>query len=196
MTVFVQMLLTALMAVTTENILFSGGIGFSHVLRAARRPKTLGVYSALVAFFSLISILLGTVLNPVLLANETLIFLRPAAFAACVAVVYLVCALLLKECFPKQYRSCYAVLAPAAINTVVLSMPYVQKSFKLTLPDAAGFAVGTGAAFFLAATVLNYATARFKSDDMPKAFSGLPAVLLYIGILSLGFAGLTGGKLF
>jgi len=196
MTTFLQMLLTALMAVTTENILFSGGIGFSNVLRAARKPRTLGMYALFVTFFSLISSLLGSLLNPFLLSNDTLVIMRPVVFAVYAAIIYSASAAVLKLFLPEFYKKYSQILSPAAINTVVLSMPYVLKSFKLDILDAAAFAVGTGAAFFLAAGVLTHAIARFESDDMPKAFRGLPAVLLYIGILSLAFAGFTGGKLF
>jgi Na+-translocating ferredoxin:NAD+ oxidoreductase subunit A len=196
MTVLVQMLLTALMAVTTENILFGGGMGISRVLRVARRPKLLVMYSALIAFFSLASVLFSTLFSPLILGNDAVIFLRPAVFAVSAAAVYLITAAVLRGFFPGLYKRCGQALPFSAINTVVLSMPYVQKSFKLNLPDAVAFAVGTGVAFFLAAAVLYYAVARYQSDDMPKAFRGLPAVLIYIGILSLAFAGLTGGKLF
>jgi len=196
MTNFVQMLLTALMAITTENILFLGGIGFSHVLSATRKPKLLGMYSVFITLFSLPSILLGTVFNPIMLGNDALIVVRPTIFAVSAALIYFVVVIVLKLFLPKFYKKYNQILSPAAINTVVLSMPYVQKSFKLGLLDSLGFAVGTGLAFFLAATLLTYSVARFKSNDMPKAFRGLPAVLLYIGILSLAFAGFTGGKLF
>ena len=61
---------------------------------------------------------------------------------------------------------------------------------------AAGFAIGTGVAFFLAALVLSEALARYRNEYMPKAFRGLPSVLIYVGILSMVFVGVTGGRLF
>lgn len=196
MTVFVQLMLTALMAVTTENILFSGGIGFSRVLRAARKPRTLGMYSVLVTFFSLVSILLSSWIGPALVGNDMLTYLRPVIFSLCAAAVYLVAAFLLKYFFSAFFKKYGEILSPAAINTIVLSMPFAQKSFKLDVASAVAFALGTGVAFFLAAAVVARVMVRYKNDDMPKAFSGLPAVLIYIGILSLAFVGFTGTKLF
>ncbi len=196
MTEFVQLLLTALMAVTAENILFSGGIGFSMVLRAARRPRTLALYSVFITVFTLISSVISALLAPVLASSDLLIYLRPVIFALCTAAVYLIAAFVLKYLASSFFKEHGEVLWPAAINTVVLSMPYVQKSFKLDVANSVAFALGTGAAFFLAASVLAHAIARYKNGDMPKAFSGLPAVLIYVGILSLAFAGFTGTKLF
>lgn len=196
MRTLMQMILTALAAVSVENVVFSGGIGFSRVLRAARRPRTIGVYALFVTAFSLVSAVLGSLLNPLLLSNGTLAWLRPALLALCAAAAYCAAAAVLKFALPALYCKYEELLAPAAINTVVLSMPYAQRSFQLPLLQAAAFAVGTGAAFFLAAVVLAHVAPRFRNDDMPKAFSGLPAVLIYMGILSLAFAGFTGGKLF
>jgi len=197
MTAFIQILLTALMAVTTENIIFSGGIGFSRVLRAARKPKTLGMYAVFVTFFSLVSILFGSLWNPILMQSSLLIVLRPVIFALIVAATYFAVAYTLQSFFPAFYKQWGQILPPAAINTVVLSMPYIVKSMKFDLWNALGFAFGTGIAFFFAALMLAYSMVRYKDNtDMPRAFSGLPAVLLYVGILSLAFAGFTGAKLF
>lgn len=196
MTAPVRLLLTALAAVAAENILFTGGVGFSRVLRAARRPVTMGWYSLLVMVFSLISILSGMALAPLFSGSAALIVLRPALFAFCTAAAYLAAAFLLKSFLPGFYRKIDEILSPAAINTVVLSMPYVQRNFAFDPAQAVGYAVGTGAAFFLAANILARAAVRCKNEDVPKAFGGLPDMLIYIGILSLAFAGFTGGKLF
>lgn len=196
MTEFFQVLFTALAAVSVENILFSGGIGFGNALRSARRPRMMGVYSLLVTVFSLLSMLIGTVLNPVIARDETLLLLRPVLYAFSAAAVYLAAAFTVKTVFSKFYCKYGELLAPAAINTVILAMPYVQKAFKLTIYEAIGYAVGTGAAFFLASVILAGAAIRSRNEDMPRAFAGLPSMLLYIGILSLAFAGFKGAKLF
>lgn len=195
MTVFLQILFAALAAITTENLLFSGGIGFSRVLRAARKPKLIGLYSLLIALYSMAAMLISTGLYP-FFQNGILLMARPAILAACIVLVYIIVAGALKVLAANFYKKHGSVFSISAINTIVLSMPYAQKSFKLSLTQAAGFALGTGAAFFLAAVLLSYGAARCRSEDMPKAFRGMPAAFLYIGILSLAFAGLTGGKLF
>ncbi len=196
MTVFLQILFAALAAVTTENVLFSGGIGFSRVLRAARKPKLIGLYSVLIALYSMIAMLISAGLYPFFQDGDLLLFVRPAVFSACIVVVYAVTAVALKALAAGFYKKYGPAFSLSAINTIVLSMPYAQKSFKLSLTEAAGFAVGTGAAFFLATVLISYGAGRCRGEDMPKAFSGMPAAFLYIGILSLAFAGLTGGKLF
>ena len=196
MNMFMELCLAALLAVAAENVIFTGGIGFSRVLRAARKPKTIALYSCFVWLFSLASALTACYLGPVLLSNSTLLFMRPAVYAFCAALAYLLVAFVLKTFLPKIYGKVGAILSPAAINCIVLSMPYMQRSFAMRPHEAAGFAIGTGVAFFLAALVLSEALARYRNEYMPKAFRGLPSVLIYVGILSMVFVGVTGGRLF
>ena len=163
-------------------------------LRASQKP--LRFIAVLLGFFSLASALTACYLGPVLLSNSTLLFMRPAVYAFCAALAYLLVAFVLKTFLPKIYGKVGAILSPAAINCIVLSMPYMQRSFAMRPHEAAGFAIGTGVAFFLAALVLSEALARYRNEYMPKAFRGLPSVLIYVGILSMVFVGVTGGRLF
>lgn len=196
MSEFAKLCLAALAAVTAENVLFAGGVGFSRVLRAARRPGLMGLYSLFVGLFSLFTLLLAGAAGPILAANSTILFLRPAIYAACAALIYLAVAFLCRFLLPKLYQKIAPVLAPAAVNCIVLAMPYVQRRFGYTGWEAVGFALGTGIAFYLASLVLAEAQARCKKGCVPRAFRNLPATLLYVGILGMVFAAFTGGKLF
>ena len=193
---FAELLFTALLALGAENLLFAGGAGFSRALRSAQRPGMLGRYAGFVTWFSLLSALSGIWLNGALPGYGQQGILRSACLAASTAAAYLVTAGLLRGFAPSLYGKCMPVLAPAAVNTAVLAMPYVQRSSSFDAARAAAFAVGTGIAFYLASAALMHAEAKCRNPDMPKAFSGLPATLLYIGILSMAFAGFTGGRVF
>ena len=103
MNMFMELCLAALLAVAAENVIFTGGIGFSRVLRAARKPKTIALYSCFVGLFSLASALTACYLGPVLLSNSTLLFMRPAVYAFCAALAYLLVAFVLKTFLPKIY---------------------------------------------------------------------------------------------
>ena len=191
---FLRMLIVALLAITTENVLFVGGFGFSRMLRAARKPRTMAWYSVLVAFFSLVSILLSQVLSPLFVGVSSAPLIRPALYAASAAVVYVLAAFLLKTAAPRFYKKVGAILAPSAINCVVIAMPFIQRNFQYNVMQSIGFALGTGIAFLAASIVFALALKNHKNSDMPAAFSGLPAVLIYVGILSMAFVGLTGGS--
>lgn len=192
-----KMALTALLALGAENLLFAGGNGFSRALRSAQRPGSIGRYALLVTWFSLLSALAGAWIGPhVSASGAQAAFLRPMSFAAAAAAAYLLTAGVLRGFFPALYRRTAQLLAPAAVNTIVLAVPFVQGDFSMSLSGAAGYALGTGAAFYSASSVLAHAEPGCRNADMPESFRGLPATLLYVGILSMAFAAFAGGKVF
>lgn len=194
---FLRMIYTAFLAVGAENLLFSGGAGFSRALRAAQRRENIGIYALLITWFSLLSVLFGLWLRPVLpAAYGPKMILRSAYLAAAAAVAYFITYVCARRILPVRFmKKISALLAPAAVNTVVLAMPYMQWYLALKPAEAVGYALGTGAAFFLASVVLSYAEEKCRNPDIPASFRGLPALILYIGILSMAFAGFTGSKI-
>ncbi|MFU0832066.1 MAG: Electron transport complex protein RnfA [Oscillospiraceae bacterium] len=192
-----RMFYTAFLAVGVENLLFSGGVGFSRALRAAQRRESIGVYALLITWFSLLSMLFGIWLKPVLpAAYGPKMILRSSYLAAAAVAAYVITYLLARFLLPIRFMKKISVfLAPAAVNTVVLAMPYVQWYLALKPEEAIGYALGTGAAFYLASVVLSYAEEKCRNPDIPSSFQGLPALILYIGILSMAFAGFAGSKI-
>jgi electron transport complex protein RnfA len=187
---FVRTFTGALMALTAENLLFSGGAGFSRALRAARKPSS-AVHSALfVTGFSLGSGLAGYWLAPFFSGFKQIAY--PAVVASAVAVFYLAAAALLRRLAPGYFQKHSSSLALAAVNTVILAIPFVQQTLGFGFSSTVGYALGTGVAFFLAVLLLNQALRICSGPDMPRAFSGLPGVLIYIGIVSMAFAGFSG----
>lgn len=194
---FIRMFYTALLAVGAENLLFSSGAGFSRALRAAQRRESIGTYALLVTWFSMLSMLSGIWLRPVLpAAYGPKMVLRSACLAAAAAAAYVITYLLSRFIFPMRIMKKISVLlAPAAVNTVVLAMPYVQWYLALKTEEAVAYALGTGAAFYLASIVLSHAEEKCRNPDIPSSFKGLPALILYIGILSMAFAGFAGSEI-
>ena len=194
---FAGMMLAALLAVSAENLFFTGGMGFSRVLRAARSPRGTGMASAFVIIFSLFSAIEGFWLTPFFPSKGwAALAVRPAALAGLLAVTYIVLAGVLKKSVPAFYEKNNRVLPLSAVNTAVLAIPYVQKAAGFSLLQSIGFALGSGLSFLIASALLSCAIPVCNNPDMPKAFKGLPASLLYVGILSMAFAGFTGGFTF
>ena len=184
------MLSGALLALAAENLLFAGGAGFSRALRAARKPSSAGFYALFVTAFSLGSGLAGHWLSPLFPGSRQVAY--PAVAAAVTAALYLAAAALLRRLAPGFFKKYASILAQAAVNTVVLAVPFVQQALGFGLSGTVGYALGTGAAFFLAVLLLEQALRICSGPDMPRAFSGLPGVLIYIGIVSMAFAGFSG----
>lgn len=186
---FGKLLAAALLALTAENVLFSG-MGISRALRAARRPSDAGLYSLFTASFLLFASFAGRLLSP--LWRQSPLLLYPAALAALTGAAYLAAAWLLRRFAPSFFEKHGRILAQSAVNTAVFGAAFAQWSLDLSAAGAVGFALGSGAAFFLAVLLLEQGLKICTGPKMPRAFSGLPGVLLYVSLLSLAFSGFSG----
>lgn len=92
-----------------------------------------------------------------------------------------------------------AVLGPILI--VFASGDTLLKSFGFqsasnvgyaTLSQTLGFSLGSGVGYTAALMLVNEGRRRLSLSDVPKAFRGLPVILLYLGIFSLAIYGLIG----
>lgn len=191
MTLLAQIFWTLLAALTVENLLLPGTLGFSRMLRSARKPEHRAWYALFVGIFSAISLEISLLLTPQLFPVLGDV-LRPVCLAACTAAAYAIAALLLSRLAPGFLRRHGSVLAPAAINTVVLAMPYARQSLSLGALQGLGYAAGTAILFYLTSLSLTFLYERCQSQEAPDAFRGLPAALLMIAVLSMAFLGFVG----
>ena len=184
--------LFAFLALGAENVLFTGGAGLSRAMRAARRPGLTRWYALFVTLFGAAVMELSVLVNPLLELTPLPGLFRPAVFALLCALLYAAAAALLRRFRPSFYRRVSPVLSPAAINCVVLSLPFYQSSLAAGPLAALGFALGTGLSFLAASVVLRELLANSRRSGVPEAFLGTPLMLLVIGLISLAFLGFRG----
>lgn len=188
MTEFGKMMLALLAALTTESMLFSRGIGFSRVLKAARKGWAIGLYAGLICIFSLLSALFSP-----MVAGWLPAFWFPLSVAVLAAAWYLAACLILAFAVPKVYREISEYLPSAAINSVVLSIPFLGGMAQWSVGECIGFALGTGISFWIVGWLLVEMMPRLTHISVPRAFRGTPAVFLYLAILALAFLGFAKG---
>ena len=91
--------------------------------------------------------------------------------------------------------------------TVAVSAPYLAGiSFAACVADSSGCSgtcvysakeigsgIGSGLAFAIAVTLINLGLRRLsENEEIPEAFKGTPAIFIYVALLSLAFAGISG----
>ena len=97
---------------------------------------------------------------------------------------------------PSLWKKAGGALSSGALNTLVLSMPFLQEALSMDFLSSLGYALGTGAAFWLASVLLHSALQICSHKDVPRAYRGLPAALIYAGLICLAFCGFSGGRFF
>lgn len=191
-----DLLITALFTVFVQNLVLSSGLGMSEAIRVSTKPGSFGKFAVMISGFSVVTSVIFSLLNA-LTGFANLPFAGKAAVYGCVlAAVYIIAALLMKLIF-RASDKLLGTLGIAALNTLVFAVPFINESAAYSLADAVGSGIGAGIAFVLAAALISKGSAALeKNENVPEAFKGTPAMLIYVGLLSLAFAGFADSSLF
>ena len=105
-------------------------------------------------------------------------------------VLYIVAHLVLRRWFSDVYRRVNHSLHLAAFNNLVIGIALITNvQFTATLGATVGLSVGACLAFGLLTWITAEGIERLDNPDIPKAFRGMPATLVYIGLVALALMG-------
>ena len=189
--------LMAIVAISAENAVFSRSLGISRALRLVddERVDTFifgGLLCAVEVVSGLLACLINRFLTP-LLPTAWVAPLRPLFMTLCAIAAFFAVLFACLKCFKTpQLRQILDALAMATFNCCVLGVLYITTIQKFTLAKTLGFAVGSAVGYVLAVLVVTEGQRKLRNRNMPQAFRGLPANLIYIGILALAIYAFTG----
>lgn len=184
----------ALLAGLLQNIIFAGGFGMTEAVRMAAKPNNLARTAGLVTAFSVSVTLVCRLLDTLPRIASAGKLAHSALFSGVLAAIYLIflAAAYIARCSELTKRR----LGVCALNTLVLSLPYVAYKSAFTLPQALGTALGAAAAYVIAVLLLKLGIERITANpSVPEAFRGNGALFIYAALLSLAFAGITGARI-
>lgn len=189
-----ETLSAALFAGLLQNILFAGGFGMTEAIRMAAKPNNLARTAGLVTAFSVSVTLVCRLLDRSPLIASAGKLAHSAVFSGVLAGVYLVSLAVaaVLRCSELTKRR----LGVCALNTLILSLPYVSYKSAFTIPQALGTAIGAAGAYVIAVLLLKLGIEKISAEpSVPEAFRGNGALFIYAALLSLAFAGITGARI-
>lgn len=182
-------------AMLLHNLVFNGGFGMSEAIRIATKPKDFFPIALLVAFFTSATAAVCSALDSIDQINAFSTAEHLGIYCVVLAVIYLVftaISLLITKNKKDTHR-----IGMAAVNTLVLAVPIINRRAAFNIAESIGLGLGAGIAFVIAVLLISSAEDRLKANEtMSNAFRGKPALFIYIALISLGFAGLSGQSLF
>jgi len=194
-----SMISAAIYAVFLRNLIFSGGLGASEVLRAAQRNSELLMTSILVSVFSTATAVICRLL-PMdrLFSGADLPYAwRTALFGLVLLALYVVACVVIALSPFKLKRLLLKRMGMSVLNNLVMAVPLLMYRAGDSLPRAIGMGIGAGVAFMAVALLINSGLYILQQNKaIPPMFTGVPAALLYTGLLALAFTGFTGEVLF
>ncbi len=183
-------------ALLLQNLVFNGGFGMSEAIRIATKPKDFFPIALLVAFFTSMTAAVCTLLDSISFINSLSTAEHLGIYCFVLAAVYLIFTAVVILTSRKRKKDTHRI-GMAAVNTLVLAVPIINRRAAFDIPESIGLGLGAGVAFIIAVMLISAAEERNSANDtMSNAFKGKPALFIYIALISLGFAGLSGQSLF
>jgi len=174
-----------------QNLVLTQGIGTCEALKIANTTRGRITFGALVWYFSTFSALLIWPVDRLMGFEKTNIHARTLVFVILIVFLYLITAGtlgLFGKLTPRGVRK----LAYAALNGIVVAVPFYNRAQAYDIWSSLAFGFCAGLGFMLALWLACEGLRRINSPDVPAAFRGLPIAFLYMGILSLAFFALEG----
>ncbi len=187
--------LYAVIAVFVQNTVFTRGFGVSRLTRLVSDSAVDSLtFCGLLCLVNVISAPAGYYARTFLQQPQFWFrdYIAPLVFVVCALAAFLLVMVVIAALRPPNKRDFVAVLPMATLNSAVLGPMLITASQNYDFFQTVGFALGSGLGYTFAVLVVAEGERKTQSERVPTTFRGLPIKLIYIGILSLAFYGLTG----
>ena len=176
-----------LIAVFAQNVLLDKAMGLNCIMTAVSRKNSLPKLSLVVGIYCTAGIMLMWLLSHVTF-NQNAYLICALIYSLICAVLYFASDRILLKISPETHDVWANILPHALINSIMIGAPVAALSAKIpNWWSAFGYGIGAGLSFALAVLIIKNGLEVLDNPDMPKSFRGMPAMLIYLGILSLGF---------
>lgn len=191
-----DLLFYLLTAALLQNLVLTTGFGSSMMLRVIRRRADVLPFGILLTCFCLLTSVIAYPLDGWLGTSYWPKLLRPLIMVAITSVLYILVSLMIRRSVRLSRRITH-LLPLAAFNNIVIGVALIlNHQFHATFAIAVGFSLGASLGFVLLLLILAEGIQRAEHPAQPDAFRGVPATLLYMGILALALMGFSGGVSF
>ncbi len=211
-------LFSSFLSLLADNLIFTRALGTSTLMAASKNRSNLIVLSVMMTGFSVAGCVLTTFLYwsiPVLRSVSVIpeAIFSPLLYSAVISVIYIVMLLLLYVICGKKFAAIKKYVHLSAFNCAVMGamhlcfaperfltgsfVPTVFLGMPLHLIDGRTvlgslfFGLQMGLGFVLASLFLLAVRKRLYASEVPAAFRGFPAILVYIGLLSMAVHAIT-----
>ena len=186
------LLLTLLTTALINNVVLSKFLGLCPFLGVSRNIKTAAGMGAAVVFVITVSSALTSLLYTGVLTPLGLTYLNTIVFILVIAALVQLVEMALKKLSHGLYSALGVYLPLITTNCAVLgvALTNVQNGYGLLMSVVAGF--GTALGFAIAIVIMAGLREQMAHNDVPKAFQGMPIVLVTAGLMAIAFSGFSG----
>ena len=194
----IQMLMTYLLliltAITVENAVFARAMGLSRLISLVDNTPSTVIFSVLLLVTTTLSGVLYYYLHHLYISqmSEATMY-RVLAVVLCMSVAFIFVFVVAIKLMPYEHVGKAAEAMPTAtFNCMVFGTIMLTVSEQMTLVQTIVFSIGSAIGYTIAILLVTEGQRKLQSRDIPAAFKGLPATLLYLAGLAMAVYGFTG----
>ena len=187
-----ELLLIAVGSALINNVVLSQFLGLCPFLGVSKKIKTAAGMGAAVIFVITIAAAVTSLIYDGILVRFDLDYLKTIVFILVIAALVQLVEMVLKKMSPALYSALGVYLPLITTNCAVLgiALTNVQNGYNLLTSVVNGLATAVG--FAIAIVILAGIRERMEHSDIPKAFQGMPIVLIAAGLMAIAFSGFAG----
>ena len=187
-----ELLIIAVGAALVNNVVLSQVLGLCPFLGVSKKMSTAGGMGGAVIFVLTLSSLCTSLIYQFILVPTGMEYLQTIVFILVIAALVQLVEMFLKKSIPSLYKALGVYLPLITTNCAVLGVALinVQKDYNILQGTVNGFATAVG--FTLAIVLMAGLREKMEHNDVPKAFQGMPIVLLTAMLMSMAFFGFSG----
>ena len=188
----ITVLLLMLSSVLVQNFIFSKFYGICPFLGVSDKPSTAMGMGLAVTFVITLASAATWAVYTFILEPFGLTFLKTIAFILIIASLVQFIEMFLKKFIPALYQALGIYLPLITTNCAVLSVALlnIQNEYNFVYSVAFGFSAAVG--FLMAILIFAGVRSRLQFAEPPKAFRGMPIVLIAAALIAMAFSGFTG----
>ena len=187
-----KLLIIAIGSAFVNNVVLSQFLGLCPFLGVSKKVNTAaGMGTAVIFVITLASAVAG-VIYKFILTPLNITYLQTIVFILVIAALVQFVEMFLKKAMPSLYEALGVYLPLITTNCAVLgvALTNVQKSYGIIEGVVNGIATSVG--FTVAIVILAGLREKMEYNNVPKAFQGMPIVLLTAGLMAIAFCGFSG----
>lgn len=187
-----ELILILIASALVNNVVLSQFLGLCPFLGVSRKTKTAASMGAAVIFVIMIASAVTYGVYYGILVKIGLEYMETIVFILVIAALVQLVEMLLKKTSPALYSALGVYLPLITTNCAVLGVAINNISDGSSFAESMMNSLGTSTGFLIAIVIMAGIRERIEGNDIPKAFRGMPIVLITAGLMAIAFCGFSG----
>ena len=187
-----ELILILIGSALVNNVVLSQFLGLCPFLGVSKKTKTAASMGAAVIFVIMIASAVTYAVHYMVLVPLGMEYMQTIVFILVIAALVQMIEMMLKKVSPAIYSALGVYLPLITTNCAVLGVAITNIQDGSTFAESMMNSLGTSVGFLIAIVIMAGIRERLEGNDIPKAFQGMPIVLIPAGLMAIAFCGFSG----